>query len=654
MHFIKSFKANSDNIITGFILIAGAMVFPLFFICPFTYYKTVQMFFSLSSISLICFGIILFKAKDLKDQLIKKHWGIFVFACLFLVIPIIQYFTYKTYTISELSFSIMWITIPLFAYLYSEQLKKQLPAYFFIFLLFNLFISILQADVSILKINAFLSALQANEIVGIAGNRNWHAVFLIPLNAFSIYFAGCIYKTFSKKSGKIFSAFILIIIFGTTTIFSIYIMAICKCKAAWIALIAVSLLMIFLELFKKNRKAFTVMLIFTMLLIGTIYGMNKLSYKELPKTSTIVLKIQSKDKAVIQKMDKTIRRDVRFPLWEGCVDMIMKYPYFGVSTARFESVFAEFRPIEYFMKPNNAVRSNHPHNSFLYITACYGIPGFILWLTLWGFPVIICLWKYYKLSLFSKITLFCYTILFLHALLDLIFFEWPTVLFSAILLGILWTEAWGKTVDNLTKKEKLLAKIIFTALKLTAIAVLAISIKIVYMTLVSTYYFRIGETAELCNHKEEALYYYDKGIKLDKAPSYVYRAGAMAFHELKNPQLSLHYFLMFKGMPISNYAHSNGFTGLALIKLNKMKESLPYLLKEVVIYPFLVGSWYRLYYVQEYLGMKKASQISYNNMQEVLKQKNLPPKALYFLLENPDYDSHPDRIPPDVMAKLQE
>ena len=637
-----SFTNNSDNIITGLLLFAGVMVFPLFFLNPFAYYKTVQMLFSVSSVSIICFAIVLFKARKVRDQLIKKHWIIFIFAYLFLAIGIIQYFTYKTYTLNELGFSVMWITIPLFAYLYSEQLKKQLPAYFFIFLIFDLFIS----------------TLQTNEIVGIAGNRNWHAVFLIILNAFSIYFVWSIYKPISEKIGGKVSGFLIYIIFGSTAIYSLYIIAMCRCKAAWMAFIAASLLMMFLELFKKNRKAFTIVLIFIMLLFGMVYGINELSYKNLPGISIIVQKVQSGDKAVIQKVDRTVTRDVRFPLWEGCIDMIMKYPWFGVSTARFESVFAEFRPIEYFMKPDNAVRSNHPHNSFLYIAACYGIPGFILWLILWGLPIIICIWKYYTLSPISKITLFCYIILFLHALFDLIFFEWPTVLFGAILLGILWAEIWkGKIINNyqLTiNKERLPSKIIFLALKLVAILVLVFSIKMVYINLMSTYYFRMGEMAESNSNKEQALYYYDKGIKLDKVPQYVYRCGALSFQELTNPQLALYYFLMFKNMSITNYAHSNGFISLALIKLHKLKESLPYLLKEVIIYPLLAGSWYRLYCIQKYLGLNNAAQISYNSMREALKQKNLPPKALYFLLENPDYDSHPDRIPYDVLAKLQE
>lgn len=642
MKFIRVFTDNLDNIVTAFILFAGAMVFPLFFLNPFTCYKTVQMVFSISSISIICFALILFKARQIKDQLIKKHWIIFTFLCLFLSIPVTQYFMYTTYTLSELGFSVMWITIPTFAYLYSEQLKKQLPVYFFIFLLFDLFVS----------------ALQTDEIVGIAGNRNWHAVFLILLNAFSIYFARSIYKILSKKNGKNLSKFLVYIIFSSTTICSLYIIVICKCKAAWISLIATALLMIFLELFRKNRKAFTVMLIFVMLLLGTVYGINKLSNKELPIKSAVVLKIQSEDKAVVQKVDKTVEKDVRFPLWEGCIDMIMKYPYSGVSTARFESVFAEFRPIEYFMKPDNAVRSNHPHNSFLYIAACYGIPGLALWLILWGLPIVICMWRYYNLAPISKITLFCYIILFLHAQLDLIFFEWPTILFGAILLGILWTETWkGKTINNyqLTiNRERLPSKVIFLALKLAAILVLVFSIKTVYINLMSTYYFRMGELAESDNNKEQAIYYYDKGIKLDKTPQYVYRCGALLFQELANPQLALYYFSMFKNMSITNYAHSNGFISLTLIKLHKLKESLPYLLKEVVIYPLLAGSWYRLYYIQKHLGMTEAAQTSYNNMQEAIKKKNLPPKALRFLLENPEYDSHPDRIPHDILVKLQE
>ena len=116
---------------------------------------------------------------------------------------------------------------------------------------------------------------------------------------------------------------------------------------------------------------------------------------------------------ILKKFQSTINEDVRIPLWEGTLNLIQDYPYIGTGAARFESIFASYRPLDYFMKPNNAVRSNHPHNTLLYIAAAFGIPALILWCILWLYPMVYCFITYFKLSTFQADCAICILLPFL-------------------------------------------------------------------------------------------------------------------------------------------------------------------------------------------------------------------------------------------------
>lgn len=632
------------------LLACGALVFPLFFIYPFTYYKTVQYLFTLPSLSALSLTLIFLSPAKIKSALREGKLYI-ILSLIFLIVPIIHVFIYNTITLSEFFYSIIWITVPFFAFLYNEELKKILPAYFFIFLLFDI----------------FNSALQTSEIVGIAGNRNWHAACLAVIIPFSLYLAKDIYPNLSKKIGTTVSTTIISIVFFITTSVSIYLIVICRTRTILVLFPLLLIVALFLEIREKHKKLMIFLLLAILIILGVLFTISHYSYKDTTIKPKGIELIQKDEKLLQTKLANTLNIDVRGPLWRGCMDLISKHPYLGTSAPRFESEYQLYRPIDYFTKPDNAVRSNHPHNSILYMSASYGIPGMFVWLILWALPMIVCLIRYYRLSTISKIVLFSYILLFIHGLMDLIFFEWPTVFFSAILLGILWGDVLKKptlplpvTSDkkknsktSLTKLEPF-PKYIDYFLKTLGIIFLLITIRTVYLDTISSFYNRLGEFSDANGNKQQSVLYYEKGATLEKDPQYVYRAATTCLQDLNDTKKSLYFLDMFKDMSVQNYAHSNGFLALALVKEGRLRESLPYLLKEVVIYPLLIGSWYRLAYVQGTLGMKQDAEISFSNMMESLKYKNLPPnkRTIYFLLDNPVYDAHPDRIPPEDIKQL--
>ena len=291
--------------------------------------------------------------------------------------------------------------------------------------------------------------------------------------------------------------------------------------------------------------------------------------------------------------------------------------------------------------------------------------------------MIYCFISYSKLSIFMRITLFAYFCLFFHGLVDLVLFHWPTIYIAAILLGILWAETWKTNVKHGTlnsepQKTKPLKKktninrrdtwcvsnkCVPDKLKFiiypTAFLILAFTLHNVYSDYRSTYFFRTGDFFAKEKKDERAVFQYQEGLAYKKDPKYIYKAGMLSITSLNNPELALHFFNYFNKIASYDYAHKNGYTALALLKLGKNKLTLPYLLKEVINYPLSAAAWFRLSLMQSHLKLNKAAEFSLKNAQKAILHKGLPPNALKLLVENPEYDSHPEQIPKEILDNLK-
>jgi len=606
-----------------------SLVFPLYFTYPNPGYRTIQLFTSISIMSAIALGFCFFKIENFSSFFKKNILSAAGISIIF-IISIIHFFIGTGWTFEDLSFSLIWITIPIFAYLYYKSMSR-LFSYFMLFLwVFDL----------------LQSHFQTGEVVGIIGNRNWHATFLLAALIISseLFYRFIKSITVNKKSFRYSLQILLGIVFALLTIYTFYIIYLCDSRAAWLGfsvLIFIFLLThlgtYFLKLSSKN-KIISVSAVVLLILIGLLFTFqNKFIYD---KTS----------KGQIQ-IAESLRSDVRGPLWSGCVDMIEAMPYIGSGTASFESEFAKYRPIEYFLTPLHAVRSNHPHSSLLYIGASYGVPGLIAWIILWIVPLLIGFFKYKMLSFFEKVILYAYLLLLFHSMLDLIFFEWPTIIMAAILIGFLWNSCYKPKVND--EKTALLTTPLKFFFPIVGIVVFLLSSLSIYETTMSTYYFRKATIATDFKRDDIALEFYNKGLMYSKDPKYIYKAGINSLLQQKNPLLALHYFKMYQETPLESYAHSNAFTAVCLIKLNKEKEALPYLYNETINYPMLTSSWLRLAQLQQKLGLTTEAEKSVENMKETMQLKGLSEKSLPYLSQNPTFDSYPARIPKDILDKIK-
>ncbi|MCP4180233.1 MAG: O-antigen ligase family protein [bacterium] len=635
---MKSLNNRYNIFYTALIFITGTLIFPLFFFAPYSNFKTVLILFSLSSISSLCLGIVLLKLYEFR-VIFFKNKILSLVLILFLFIPIIHFLIYRSYTYNEWSFSILWISIPVFAYLFYNNLKILLPVYLFCFWI----------------IDIIYSTFQKSQVVGIVGNRNWHAVFLIVLICFSLYF----FYSFYKKTDRVFIKRIISIFSFILTLYTIYIIYLCESRGAWISLAITLFVFGIIKIYNHNLNRY-IKYVITAISIFIIIAALFVFVFQLTSSSKLSSGLKHNDvlkntALQLQNINNSLDNDVRTPLWIGCIRLIKDHPLIGVGTARFESVFAMYRPISYFAKPLSAVRSNHPHNTLLYITACYGIIGLALWMFLWLYPVLLCIIKYPQLTSFKKVTLFSYLCLFIHGMLDLIFFEWPTLFIAGILIGILWTEAWKPIQQNIKYSQKQTNIYLSILTKTVALILLAMTVKTVYNEYMSTYYFRQGRIVQARYNKSyEALYFYNKGLEYNINPKYLYKAATTSLLKLHDPMLALKYLNDFSNISTFDYAHKNSFIALALIMLKKPRYALPYLINAVINYPLSTGNWFRLANMQRELGMTKASKLSYENMYKTISYKGLPRKSLKLLLTNPDYDSHPQKIPRNIINELNQ
>jgi len=211
----------------------------------------------------------------------------------------------------------------------------------------------------------------------------------------------------------------------------------------------------------------------------------------------------------------------------------------------------------------------------------------------------------------------------------------------------------NKKIEPTCRNTQYLPKRLKFLLYSIAGLLLAFTLYNAYSEYQSAYFFSTGNYYAKIKKNERALFQYQKGLAYKKEPKYIYKAGMLSITSLNNPELALHFFNYFNIISSYDYAHKNGFIALSLIRLGKTSQTLPYLVKETVNYPLSAASWFRLALIQRQLRMHKAAEFSLKNMRRVLSAKGLPPNALQLIIENPKYDSHPDRIPKEILLQLQ-
>lgn len=595
-----------------FFLIAVSLFYPLLFLKYGSSLSLISIinFFTPASLSLLAIAFVLLS----RNKLIKsfeENKGPFLLAAIILIPAFFHFFTIEEYSFENLLYALSYLAIPFFCYLYAESFERMLPVYMAILWLANLYHSV-------------LSFFGGREFSGIAGNRNWNATFLTATLPFVLYF---MYRKMKEKGyGKTF----IFMSCSIPTLISSYIFYKCDSRGGLLALVVLLLLYVFMSLKRQMKKFF----IFALLLISVV--------------AVILFCLKGTD-----RMAELIAEDVRLPLWEGTINMIKDNILFGVGPARFESEFSSYCPTEYFLRHHVAVRNDHPHNHFLFFASSFGIFAFIAWIFLLVYPMFLFFLNYNnEKKIVVRLLVFALFAMTIHAMLDMIYAQWPTNILSLMILGVLWAKTWpsrrisGETVSvPCSFWEKC-----FFFISGTALVILALFLSC--RTFYSTNCLRNGLIyAEEGRKYENAAFYMDRAVTVNKTPMGIYKAAMNSFFKLGNPDLTLYYLYMLNETSCPNFAHSSGFIGNILCQQGRVRDAIPWLKKENLHFPLSAGTLHNLFNAYTILGMPEDAEDSYKRLLIALNLKGLELKHLPLLLDNPEFDLCPDKIPADSLRE---
>ena len=355
--------------------------------------------FSTASLSLFCAGACLFVPDRVRDLFrALPRW--FKYAMLFFAL-IAGLHTAKnitTYSLAEIARSFSYLTIPLFACLYRDELKSLLPRAMALLWLLTLGQSFVERFM-----------LDTDVLAGIPMNRNWNASLILITTPFAVL------VTF-RHADSIFKRFLLLL---GIVLPSIYVFMVCNSLAAYLALPGALFLFLLM-----NRKCWKIFLIASAALLLTGAAAFFLCKTYLPEFRNF-----------LEKEDRVF-------FYTAAVRMIADAPVSGYGIPSFEQEFIPYiRTPEYFRSTHAADMVNHPHNHLLFIAAGMGLAGLAMWLALWLVPVLLLTFRKEpdpEETVLDKLILFAWLALTLHGMLDLVLFQEPTNILALVFTGWIW------------------------------------------------------------------------------------------------------------------------------------------------------------------------------------------------------------------------
>jgi hypothetical protein len=520
-------------------------------------------------------------------------------------IELLHFMLFNSYSSRDFAFSITLFVVPLAIYVYWAEAKKYIVYFLSLFWLINI-------------IHCFWQIIGNGNCVGITGNQNWNASLILATSPFAVYFfhTHLSVKNIGSKANLFLSSVPVFI--------SLYFIYLCDSRGAWLSLVAVCFIVFIIYLPGLKRRFLIRFAIYSMLLLLL------LALFEGHLFAGIIFK------------------DVRFSLWHSTLRLFMDNPLLGVSCPSFESSYAQYRPIDYFIKSHYfAFRTTHPHNEFLYILACFGIFGTISWIILWIYPLVKLFKIFKKLDSIIKLSLLSLTILVIHSMFDLILFQWPTVFIACILLGLLWQECWPKCntgilpvdLSNLGPSTCNVDYIQKFLILPSFILSFSVFILFSYEDLMYSANLRNSKVAFYSSTPAKSLVYLNDSINYIPVSPSISHCGIVASTVFKDNIMSLFYFNKLLNTSCPQIAHSNRHIAESLLKSGRKKEALDFLRKDTGNFPISVVSLYMEMSLEDELGQKEEAEITAEKLFNALRHMGLTEKHIPAILKNPYYEN---------------
>lgn len=536
--------------------------------------------------------------------------GIIAAVCLW------HYLLNQNYNLDYFFSSLVWVSVPLYVAINHKFFEKYL-LYFLVLLAFWNYVQSTKEIVMFSTLFGWCSALQSSHPCGISGNWNWNGALLVistPFLMLLITKLGCRFKW------KLMTLRVLNILIAALACFYIYL---CDSKGIWCAFIMAGLF--YLGILYRNKNSTRLVLwIIPVLLIAAV----------------IFLYCGG-----VAKLGAFMMRDVRMQLWTGTLHLIGDNFFFGIGQPLFESAYASYNPIEYYLNLFVTDRNTDPHNHLLFFLVSNGIFAFIAWLILLILPI--ANWAMSSNHTGNpQMKLYFFTMLFLffHGLFDMTLEIWPMNIIFLVILGIFWGRFWKIPANA---KETLFTSWTFRITAVIGFTILSTAVAVqLYRNFSGSYYFREAHIARELSSKEAALASYDKSIAVRPAPESIYQAALIALYDLKNPALCQRYLDQLEDLTaFRNYVNNNGLKAKALYLQGRRLESLKYFQQEARNFPLSSVNWYFYYKTLKEIGFNDEAVAAYDKLSQSLAVKGLRFEHIPLLIKNPRWDMHFREVP---------
>ena len=574
---------------------AALFYYPAFWVTPFHPHNLPAV--TTGALALLSCAFLLFDFRRTVAALAGMRRSSIAGICVFFCIGTGHFFVNRQYPLNALGESLVWIVLPLTVYVFHEAFRALLPYFLALLGFFDLLVSAYQYH-------------HGSLVFGIPGNTNWNAALLlvsVPFLAYKLY-------GFLKNRLHL-PRVILLPVIGTVAGSGAWLFAACASRGATLALGIASLVFLFLRLSMRGKRILCgVVLVLALSGVLCLLG---------PASGWLKRFAAQEDRLVI---------------YQSTLALIAEHPLFGVGGVSFEDAFVPFKPEDYFKREHNAVRTDHPHNDILFMTASFGIIGWLAWGFLVLFPLYICFRRFLSLSGEEKWMLFAFLCLLIHAQLDLIFVVWPLNIAALCLLGLFWRRAFFAREMQAGFHGAWCAVSVPCGIVFAA-GMLFCTVRTAYASQ-STRMMR-DETLPL----SERLMRMERSIRFAPHEYKANYAMLAAAEKAGCPELVLMAADRLAKSFIGNYAHVHGFRGGALVRLRRFEEAYDAYLRDAENYPLSLIPIYNMAVISRMAGHPERIPEIEKELFRRMKARNITPRMLPMILREPKYDRAPWDMP---------
>jgi O-antigen ligase len=510
--------------------------------------------------------------------------------------PLIHFCVNENYYFEDFSESILWIVGPFAFYLSGKSLGRR----------------VVVAGAFLWVLNLLVSIHMGNLSIGLPGNFNWQAAFILGTSPLAVVW--CFYKTgaFSDRNRWI-SRIICILAISCVLVYTLWRT---QSRAAYLSLFVLIVMLAFIRFFKRRYLPRLILCgLFLVVALPSIIFSDFLS----------------------RKIAEILFHDVRPALWVGTLRLIQDMPLLGAGQMSLPSVLMPYRPIGYFLRSHHFAHiPEHPHNHFLYILSCFGLIAGTIHIGLILYPLFFCLKRLRRLSLRSKGTLVSFFLLLFCAMFDKIYFEYYTLFLMIMLQGLLWQKIFPLEKKYVTEERRLLFGSFLLKGTASFIVICFLASYLWNFVLAARLYTSAGIFAD---KKPSAALNCSANASLHKRePYYSFYGAYISLSSFQDPHMTEFFIGELSKTPCPSLSRSELIMADAQALLGRNLAALSYLEKDLQNFPISIESLYKKALLEKISGKNTDMEMTLARLNRALKHKGLLPKDIPSILNESKYD----------------